>query len=233
MAGAALSYADTRVRMKDLRDGDATAIQTVQVTAYASRHFGDWYVDGMLAWAQQDFSGHRDTGLNATAQSRFGGQQWSSRLQAGRPLALGSATTLTPLLGLEWTRLAQEGYTETQAGALSLQVDARTSERWRSVAGVKWGTEFGLSRGLSLLPSVKLSWQHDLHQGGLETTASFLGGGPSFVTPAQSQPRDSWSLGGALALQRGKAFTLALQLDGERAPGYTAYAAQVVGRWLF
>lgn len=71
------------------------------------------------------------------------------------------------------------------------------------------------------------------HNGGLDTTASFTGGGPSFTTSGQNLARDSWSLGGALAVQRGKAFTLALQLDGERAPGYTGYAAQLVGRWLF
>jgi len=148
-------------------------------------------------------------------------------------VGLGSESVLTPLLGLGWTRLAQEGYTETDAGALSLQVDARSGERWRSVAGAKLRTEFDLGKGTTLMPSMQLAWHHDLHNGGLDTTASFTGGGPSFTISGQNLPRDSWSLGAGLALQRGKAFNLALQLDGERAPGYTAYAAQLVGRWRF
>lgn len=233
VAGGALSYADTRVRMRDFRQGDATGIQTYQATGYASRHVGAGFVDGMLSYAQQDFSGVRDTGVGALARSRFGGHQWSARLQGGMPLNVGGASVLTPLLGLEWTRLAQDGYTETDAGALSLQVDARSGERWRSVAGAKLHTELDLGHGTKLMPSLQLAWHHDLHNGGLDTTASFTGGGPGFTTSGQNLARDSWSLGGALAVQRGKAFNLALQLDGERAPGYTGYAAQLVGRWLF
>lgn len=233
VAGGALSYADTRVRMRDFRQGDATGIQTYQATGYASHQFGACFVDGMLAYARQDFSAVRDTGLGVLAQARFGGQQWSARLQGSMPLNVGSVSVLTPLLGLEWTRLAQGAYTETDAGALSLQVDARSGERWRSVAGAKLHTELDLGHGTKLMPSLQLAWHHDLHNGGLDTTASFTGGGPSFTTSGQNLARDSWSLGGALAVQRGKAFTLALQLDGERAPGYTGYAAQLVGRWLF
>lgn len=233
VAGAALSYADTRVQLRDARLGDATAIQSYQLSAYASRQWRSGFLDGTLSWAHQDFSSARNTGLGGQAQARFGGQQWSGRLQGGMPLPVGGAGVLTPVVGLEWTRLAQNGYTETGAGALSLQVDARSSERWRSVVGAGLSTAWDVADQATLRPSVRLAWHHDLHNGGLDTTASFTGGGASFTTPGQTPPKDSWSVGVTLALQRGKAFTLAWQLDGERAPGYAGYAAQLVGRWLF
>lgn len=233
VAGGALSYADTRVRMRDFRQGDATGIQTYQVSAYASRQLGVFFMDGMLAYAHQDFRAVRDTGVGSLAQARFGGNQWSARLQGGAPIVLGGNAVLTPLLGMEWTKLSQSGYTETDAGALALQVDARSGERWRSLVGAKLQTALDLGQGAQLLPALRLTWHHDLHNGGLDTTASFTGGGPSFTTSGQNLARDSWSLGGGLTVQHGKALTLAVQLDGERAPGYTGYAAQLVGRWLF
>lgn len=234
VAGVALSYSDTRVRMRDFREGDATGIQTSQLTAYASRDFGAWYLDGLLSHARQNFRSQRDTGVSGQALARFSGEQWAGRLQVGAPIAWhGSPVVLTPLLGLEWTRLAQDGYTETDAGALSLQVQGKSTDRLRSVLGAKLGTELTLAGGVTLRPSVQLAWRRDLQNSGLDTVSSFTGGGPSFTTSGQNLPRNSWSLGGALAVTRSKAFTLVLQLDGERAPGYAGYAAQAVGRWLF
>lgn len=234
VAGAALSYSDTRVRMRDFRQGDTTGIQTYQLTAYASRDFGAWFLDGVLSHARQDFRCHRDTGVSGQAQARFSGDQWAGRLQVGAPVAWrDSPAVLTPLLGLEWTRLAQDGYTETDAGALSLQVQGKSTDRLRSVLGAKMGTELSLTGGVSLRPSFQLAWHRDLQNSGLDTVSSFTGGGANFTTSGQNLPRNSWSLGGALAVTRTKAFTLVLQLDGERAPGYTGYAAQAVGRWLF
>lgn len=72
LLGAAFTYAHTGVDLHDVHSGDDTNIKTYQLTGYTSHNFGKWYVDGMLAYAKQDYSSSRNAGL-AIAKGDFSG----------------------------------------------------------------------------------------------------------------------------------------------------------------
>lgn len=233
LVGAALTYAYTAVDMNNFRSGDDTNIKTYQATGYASRDFGKWYLDGMFAYAHQKFDTSRDTSVSGIAKGDFSGHQLAARISAGMPFVLSGAATFTPMLGLEWNRISQDGYTETGAGALSMDVDGETASRVRSVFGAKLSTEKLLANGLNIMPSVHAHWRHDFNNDGIDSTSTFTGGGASFKTPGQDLASDTYNVGASLAFQKSKNFTFTVQVDGEKANGYSAVSGQVVGQWRF
>jgi outer membrane autotransporter protein len=233
LVGAAFTYAYTDVDMNNYRSGDGTHISTYQTSLYTSHDFGAWYLDGMLSYAQQGFDGTRDTMVTGVAHSDYDGHQWASRLMAGMPLSLGATTTLTPMAGVEWNRFNRDSYTETGAGALSMSVDGQTVNRVRSVLGAKLATEWTLSNGTTMMPSIRTSWRHEFNHDGVDTSAEFVGGGTAFSTPGQALPGNSYNLGATLAFQKSRTFTVSMLVDGWKASGYTAVSGQITGQWLF
>lgn len=233
VVGAAFTYAGTKVDMHDYLAGDNTKIDTYQLTAYASRDFGTWYLDSALTYAKQKFDSRRDTSVSGVANGNFDGDQWAARVNLGWPIALNNGLTLTPLAGLEWNRLEQNAYTESGAGALDLSVQSASVDRVRSAMGLKLTRELLLHDGMTMRPSAHLVWRHEFHNNGLDTTSTFTGGGAAFTTPGQTLAKNTYNLGLAIAFQNRKNFTATVQLDGEAATGYSAYAAQVSAQWRF
>ncbi len=233
VVGGAFSYANTNVDLNDFRDGDSTELDTYQLSGYASRDFGVWYLDAMLAYARQQFDTQRYTGLGSVATGDFQGNQWASKIEAGYTIALTEQLSLIPLAGLEWTRLDLDSYTEKAAGALSLHVDDEGGDSSNSLLGARLAMNIPMTDEYRLQPSAHAIWRHHFQNGGIDTTASLLGGGSSFTTPGQEMQRDNYTLGVATDLQRRDGSSISLQLDSQRASGLEAYAAQLQLNWLF
>lgn len=233
LVGAAFTFADTDIDMDSSRLGDRTAIKTYQATFYTSHDFGTWYLDGMLSYAQQRFDSSRDTTVTGVARSSYDGNQLSARFVAGFPVMLNELTTFTPLAGVEWNGVTRDAYSETGAGALSLNVQKETINRVRSILGAKLSTEKELSNGMTMIPSVRASWKHEFNNDAMRSTTTFAGGGAAFNTPGQDLPGNSFSLGASVSLQTSKNFTLSAHVDGDKAKAYSGVAAQVMGQLRF
>jgi outer membrane autotransporter protein len=233
VVGGAFTYAKTDVGLNDLRNGDSSDLDTYQLTGYASRDFGAWYLDAMLAYARQQFETERYSGLGSVAKGDFSGNQWSTKVEAGYPIALTEQLSLTPLAGLEWTRLELNSYTEKNAGALSLHVDEQNGDTSNSLLGARLEMNIPMTGEYRLKPSAHAMWRHQFQNNGIDTSASLLGGGGSFTTPGQDMQRDNYTLGVAVDLQQRDGSSVSLQLDSLSATGLEAYAAQLQANWLF
>lgn len=233
VVGGAFTYADTNINMSDFRSGDSSKIRTYQLSAYASRDFDNWYLESMLAYAKQKNSGSRDTAVSGIAYSSYDGQQVAARVTAGYPITLNDKWTVTPTAGLEYTYLSQDAYQETGAGPLSLSINGQSANRVRSVIGSKLATQLETADGVTITPSANIGWRHEFNNSGMDSTATFTGGGAAFKTPGQSLTRDTMNLGAAVSFQKSKNFVLSLQLDGEKSAGYYSVAGQVTGQWRF
>lgn len=232
VVGGAFTYADTGADMQDARLGDKTDVQTYQATAYATREFGRWYADGMMAYARHTFGTRRDTGVTGVAAGEFDGAQYALRAGAGMPVRIGDSLTLTPFAALELERLETDAYAESGAGALSLQVQKTSQNRVRSVLGAKLSTT-AVWGGYTVQPSAHVAWRHEFRHEGTASTAAFTGGGPRFTTPGQDLAKDSYNVGAALTFTQKRDFAATIQVDVEKASGYEALAGQIVGQWLF
>jgi outer membrane autotransporter protein len=233
VVGGAFSYGRTDVNQEDFRDGDSSEIDTYQLTSYASRDFGNWYVNGMLGYSQQKYDTKRNISTIDIAKGDFDGEQFLAKIEAGYPITLGHQLILTPLAGLEWNHLELESYQEKGASPLNLKVTGEDSERTASNIGARLEMAIDLEHGARLYPSTHARWVHQFNNDGVDTTAAFVGGGTSFVTPGKQLAQDSYIVGVGLTLQQANGSSVSLQLDSEQATARSGYAGQLEAQWLF
>lgn len=233
VVGSAFSYGRTDVNQQDYLDGDSSDIDTYQLTAYTSRDFGLWYLDGMLGYAQQKYDTNRNTTGTDIAKGKFDGEQLLAKVEAGYPIALTKQLTLTPLAGLEWNRLELDSYREKDAGAQALQVKGEHTQRTASNLGARLEMAIDLEHGAVLYPSTHARWVHQFDNDGIDTTAAFIGGGGSFVSTGQKLAEDSYIAGVGLTLQQASGSSVSLQLDTEQATARSGFSGQVAAQWLF
>lgn len=233
IAGGAFGYAKTNVNMSDYRSGDGADIETYQLTGYFSRAFKSWYLDGMLAYAKQDYSATRNTHLTGIAVGDFKGDMYGLRLLAGMPVPVGRGFTVTPYASLDLNRVKQDSYTESGAGALSLNVAGSTADRVRSHLGAELSTLKKLNNGSVLRPAVKLNWRHEFNDDGVTTVTSFVGGGSQFETFGQNINRDVFGLSARLNWEKTEQMNVVVELGGEMGSGYQSYSGQIMGGYRF
>ena len=233
VVGGAFTYASTDVDMGDYRDGDGSDIDTWQLTAYASRDFGKWYLESMFAYAYQDYETSRDTGVSGIAKGDFSGDMYALRVIAGMPLHKESGLTITPYAGLEYSYMTLDGYTETGAGVMSLDVADQDLDRGWVLLGAKISKDLTTKSGIDMTPSIQFGLRHSLNNEGIDTVTSFVGGGGNFVSEGQDIHRNVYSIGLGLAVKQSDNFTLSVLLDSELAEDYESYQGQVIGNWAF
>lgn len=233
LLGAALAYAKTNVDMTGYRNGDDADIKTYQVTGYVSKSFERWYMQGMMTYAYQDYETSRNTHLTGVAKGDFGGDMYGIRLVAGMPFSLQNDMTLTPSIGIESHRINQDSYTEKGAGAISLRVGDSDATRLRSLAGLELGVLKTLSDGSRLRPSLKATWRHEFNDDGMNTTASFIGGGAQFESVGQDVNRDTYGLAARLNWEKTERIGVSVEVGAEKGDGYFGLNGQLMGTYRF
>jgi len=142
--------------------------------------FGPIYANAKLAYGWTNYDATRTMGLLArTAEASINAKQLDVSLEAGYDYRTGSVT-ITPYGKLVLRRSSLEGFTETGAGAFSLDVEGRKKTVFSPVLGVKLGTETELTDSVTLRPFARASYTF---QGNLpnDITARYVGGGDAFV----------------------------------------------------
>ena len=141
------------------------------------------------------------------------------------PIALSPNASITPQARLDWDSVTQDGYTESGGGPLALSVAATTADRFRSSLGaqIDFATDMG---GLKVRPFLRGFWHHDFINDGIDTSASFVSGGTSFITPGQKLNRDAFTVGAGVNFYTLGSFSAALTYDGTFGESYQSHVAQ-------
>ena len=200
-AGLGIGYAHSAI--EGMTFISSTGINTYQATAYIAHEDGTWFADGDLSYGWDNYSGMRQisfTGLNRTANARYSGGDFTGYLTAGRHIAVDDFT-VTPLFSLQTSFLNLDGYTETGAGDIDLQVAAQNYTFLESGLGMSVARHFEMGEGSDLLPEIHVKWLHELLNQNLQNTASFTAAGStSFVTSGLNAAQDTLNLGAGVTL---------------------------------
>lgn len=235
--GGAFSYADTSVDNSGNNSGSSAKIKSYGLTTYAGYTADKWYLNLSGSVVQHKYNAHRSidyTGFSGLASGKFDGMQYTVSALAGYPIALDAVTTLTPIAGLTYGRLHQDGYTETDSVA-ALNVDSGRIYSLKSDIGAKLERSFLTSYG-QITPSLQLTWRHEYRDTNMPSVANFAAdsnGATSFTTQGALNNRDT----GVLVLRAGMArsdnLSLAARYTLEATHGYTAQTADLQVRYQF
>jgi outer membrane autotransporter protein len=229
--GAFLSYGQADINDSGVNLGNKTEINSYQATLFSSKIMDGWYWNAGLSAAKHDYDTKRIV-LSNVVSGKHEAMQYSAKIDAGLPFKL-SRATLTPVASLAYSRLNEDGYSESGVGALS--IGDRDTDSLRSGLGAKALIPLSDS---SIKTSLELRtiWNHEFANTAQDTVARFTAGGSAFTTTALSPTRDSANLGAALRLTGGDDIvrqSLTVSYDAEIKQQYLSHTAQIQARFDF
>ncbi|WP_315721391.1 MULTISPECIES: autotransporter domain-containing protein [unclassified Bradyrhizobium] len=199
--GAAFGYATSSMDDRTAA-GDAVGMQHYQGTVYGAYVQPSWYVNGSAGLALVDYTTTRRINFAGFTDAASGSHKgWLSlvRGEFGVPVKLGEAV-LTPFAGVTYARLDQQAYTETSAAGAALTVAKQTTNSVRSNLGVRSTVPLLVTSTYGFGLETLAAWRHEFGNTAQNVTASFAGGGASFVAAGPSPERNLAELGAALKL---------------------------------
>ena len=176
IVGGGFDYAHLNVDFDDYNGNGK--LDSYKIGAYASYAPGPLYVDAIASYALQRTDIQRDvltgTGSTLRAKSSYDGQQASAYGELGYRAKLNERFVLQPFTALHYTRLRQDGFTETDAENLGLSTHSTTLNSLRSSLGVKASQDLPLSTGF-ITVGAQLRWMHEFMDAQAQYQATLIG----------------------------------------------------------
>jgi uncharacterized protein with beta-barrel porin domain len=205
--GVAGGYAYTGIDGDGVTQQNETSDDTYLVLAYGAIKGAGWYASGRAGYARHQYDTTRvlTVPFDDVASASHDADQYMAALEVGAPLHfLGSA--LTPVASLNWTRLEQDGYTES--GIMGLTVAAQETDSLQSGLGVKVSTAIAAD---TLLQG-RAIWYHEFEDTNQQVTAAFADAS-SFTVAGPDVGRDTAALGVGLFAYTGWGTSFQLNYD--------------------
>ena len=229
--GGAISYGQSNVDDKGVNQGNNSSIDSYQASLYGSRLMDGWYVNGTLGLGKHNYDTQRLV-LGNLISGSHDAWQYTAKVDAGWPMKLG-VTTVTPVASLTYSRLNQDGYTETGVGAL--RISGNDTDSFRSGLGAK--ALIPLYEGdVKTALELRALWRHEFANTSQDSAAQFVAGGSTFTTSGVSTARDGLNLGVSLVLahaEKDVRQNLLLSYDAEVKEQYLSHTAKLQARFDF
>ncbi|WP_260294430.1 autotransporter domain-containing protein [Sedimenticola hydrogenitrophicus] len=215
--GAAFGYTRT--------DAD-TAGGKLDVDSYQGALYGGWanagnYLKGSAGVGYHDTDANRRVafgGFNNTAKADYAGWTATATAEGGKAFDLAGRATLTPFLGLDYTHLRREGFTEQGAGGANLTLDTEHQDSLRSVVGVRLHQTFKTVRGTKITSAVEAAWVHEYLDDNAAIDAGFAAAPASaFRIDGPELDRNRARVGAGLTVQLADRARLHIAYTGEAA----------------
>ncbi len=230
-AGLLATYAQSD--LKSNFGNDKVDVDTYEIAGYASYNI-DPHTDVNV---QLDLglnkakSARHITFMGTTAKGDFDSYNYHMSGGIGHLFQLSERSNLTPSMRLDYTHVKTAGYTESGAGVLNLRVDGSTYEELILSADTKLSHKLN-EEGLKLVGNFSVGY--DFMNKDTQSTSTFVGGGPAFITTGLEV--SPWIYRGGIGLikETGSGMELSARYDIEgRTSGYLNQTASVKVRWSF
>ncbi|MGC8491747.1 MAG: autotransporter outer membrane beta-barrel domain-containing protein, partial [Syntrophobacteraceae bacterium] len=187
---------------------------TVPVNLYAAYFPGCFYAFGSAGYATNLFSTNRQLvfgSIDREAQSSTTGNQFNGYAEAGYDLKVGGAV-ISPMASLAYSSLWIDGFGESGAGSLDLNVGSQHADSLQLGPGVRLATT--LQYGTAVVaPQFYASYEHEFSNDSRTIDASLAGLPLSFQT--QRLGADFGVIGGSITMFSGKNFSVRLDSNAE------------------
>ena len=213
--GLTAGYGQSNV---DTDTSDDADIDSVQFGVYGNYEAADFYLDGMIAYAQNDYETKRQItieDLSRIAKGDYAGDEWSVAAEFGRLFTI-EGYNVQPFFGTRYIYLDEDGFTETGAGDLSLEIDDRSTTSWKVFPGLRVNRPVVMGEQSYFVPELFAKMILELEDK-KDVVSSSLTGAPAagdFQVEGIDLDRDSYELGGGLNYLNGP-FQLSLNYAAE------------------
>ena len=204
---------------------------SVSVAVYGSYTQSGFYVDALAGYAYYNNQVHRQImipGLDQrTATGSTGANQFLGQIEGGYKFDVyaPAAATITPFGRFQITSVTQNGFTESGAQSIDLNVFQQTTNSQRTTIGADLAGAIGIGGDRKLNLDFRLGWMHEFADTSRPITAAFAGGlGNAFTVFAAPPGRNSAVLGLSAMANIAAATQLYLRYDGEIATGTDNHA---------
>jgi uncharacterized protein with beta-barrel porin domain len=168
---------------------------------------GEIYVNALVGGAYHGYDVDRKIQfgtIDRMAQGRPGAWEFDAALATGYDFQAGGFV-FGPMTSLQYTYLGVQGFTETGAGSLNLDVDPYNSSSLLYSLGGQAAYPIQATRQLTLTPMLFASWQHEFLQNAYNINSSLVGGGNAVPFSYETAPpmRDFLYAGAGLGARLG------------------------------
>jgi outer membrane autotransporter protein len=218
VAGVAATYVATSASFKD---GSHTNVDSYQGGAYVGWAGGPWYALGSAVVSFNDFSTSRlltPFGLPGEATSSPSGQSYQGHAEAGYHWGLPAAGTnisVTPYAALDYVNAHISGFSET-GGFGALSVNAADSNSFQTTLGVRLTSRIQMGNMGTLIPELRLGWNHEFLDTSQSLTAALVGvPGSTFSGTGINFGRDAALIGGGFSMELSPDAKVFVDYDGK------------------
>jgi outer membrane autotransporter protein len=210
--GLAAGFANDNIRGKD--NSTRTNVDNYQGSVYSSYAEDAYYVNSAFTFAYNQYNSSRRSAfatIDRTAKADYDGQAYSVYVEGGYGFK-NKKTTLTPLASVQYARLHVNGYTETDADALNLNVNSQNYDLAQTGLGFKLDHAF-YGRYGTLIPELRIKWLYDWVGDNQQDVSTFTGGGASFNTVGLTPAQSYYDFGAKITLITKNNVTLSVNYD--------------------
>ncbi len=185
-----------------------TIDNAVRFGVFGTYDVEDFYFNALVGGAYHGYTVNRYInfgGLDRTATGRPGAGEFNLALGTGYDFQAGDLT-FGPFTTLQYTYLGMQGFTETGAGSLNLDVEPYNSSSMLYTLGAQAAYNWKISDKVIVTPTAFAGWQHEFLQNGYTINSSFATGGPAapFNYNTSSPARDNFYGGAGVTLSVGE-----------------------------
>jgi uncharacterized protein YhjY with autotransporter beta-barrel domain len=188
LAGLLFDYSHTSANLDD--QGSTATVDSYSPGIYASYASGGWYVNGLASYSRNQYQENRQIAfLNSEAKGSPSGYQINGSLTGGYDIHANN-WIFGPTLGVQYTHLNVEGFTESGSPG-DLTVADSNSDSLRGLLGARVSYEV-TAHGIIFHPYLSASWQHEFldQSRGVSASLNAVGGG-SFEVQTNQPSRDA------------------------------------------
>ncbi len=228
--GAAFSYVTSDVDSQLSSGSNKTDIDSYIATVYASTQLDERTLWSLQAGAGLNkYDSKRRLFTNDVAKGDYDGWQLLISSELARSFDLSEKATVTPYVNASYSYVDVDGYRESGAGALNLDVDGDDADSLVLSVGAKG--EYLASSNLSLL--AELGVGYDVMAERSRLTSAYSGGGAQFTTEGMKPDEFVYNaaLGAQYKLDNGTSISARYDFNGRE--DYTDETVSVNVRWLF
>jgi len=186
-----------------------------------------------VSYADNDYDSRRIDFFGGTANADFDGDQWGVRGRVGYMHSY-QGVDLTPYLGLAYSNLDLDGFTETGTSATLTTNTDQDFDFVQSTLGFSVSKRFETAQGVSYVPEAHVAWLHEFADDNQANTSTFVAtGGTAFSTQGLDPADDSANIGASLSIYASDQLDVRAAYDFEINEDYDSHTGQLVIRYRF